>query len=137
MRTRILLHIRGVRRRIIGASEQHTLPEGEGIGLIWHLSSITRVEEGMAAYTPKSRAYALSRDIPAVLRLFVSPIVRRVCTQIHLPSHFTKPRSPLTPRRRPQRSNLRAKLDDCAAFYPKWLSMITVVFGADFVFCSV
>ena len=71
-----ITHIREIDK--FGTAEQHTLPEGEGIGLIWRLSSITRVEERDGGVYAELEAYALSRDIPAVLRLFVSPIVRRV-----------------------------------------------------------
>jgi hypothetical protein len=61
-----------------GTPEEHLLPEGEGTGLIWRLSSITRLEERDGGVYAELEGYALSRDIPAVLRLFVSPIVRRV-----------------------------------------------------------
>jgi hypothetical protein len=61
-----------------GTPEEHLLPEGEGTGLIWRLSSITRLEERDGGVYAELEGYALSRDIPAVLRLFVNPIVRRV-----------------------------------------------------------
>jgi hypothetical protein len=61
-----------------GTPEEHLLPEDEGTGLIWRLSSITRLEERDGGVYAELEGYALSRDIPAVLRLFVSPIVRRV-----------------------------------------------------------
>jgi hypothetical protein len=61
-----------------GTPEQHLLPEDEGTGLIWRLSSITRLEERDGGVYAELEAYALSRDIPGALRLFVSPIVRRV-----------------------------------------------------------
>jgi hypothetical protein len=61
-----------------GTPEQHTLPEDEGTGLIWRLSSITRLEERDGGVYAELEAIALSRDIPAALRLFVTPIVRRV-----------------------------------------------------------
>ena len=61
-----------------GTSEQRLLPEDQGIGLIWRLSSITRLEERDGGVYAELEAYALSRDIPVALRLFVSPIVRRV-----------------------------------------------------------
>ena len=61
-----------------GTPEQRTLPEDEGTGLIWRLSSITRLEERDGGVYAELEAIALSRDIPAALRLFVTPIVRRV-----------------------------------------------------------
>jgi len=61
-----------------GTSEQRTLPEDEGTGLIWRLSSITRLEERDGGVYAELEAIALSRDIPAAFRLFVTPIVRRV-----------------------------------------------------------
>jgi len=61
-----------------GTPEEHKLPENEGTGLIWRLSSITRLEERDGGVYAELEAYALSRDIPAAFRLFVSPIVRRV-----------------------------------------------------------
>jgi hypothetical protein len=61
-----------------GTPEEHKLPEDEGTGLIWRLSSITRLEERDGGVYAELEAYALSRDIPAAFRLFVSPIVRRV-----------------------------------------------------------
>jgi hypothetical protein len=61
-----------------GTAEEHLLPEDQGMGLIWRLSSITRLEERDGGVYAELEAYALSRDIPAALRLFVNPIVRRV-----------------------------------------------------------
>jgi len=61
-----------------GTPEQRTLPEDQGTGLIWRLSSITRLEERDGGVYAELEAIALSRDIPAAVRLFVTPIVRRV-----------------------------------------------------------
>jgi hypothetical protein len=61
-----------------GTEEQRTLPPDVGTGLIWRLSSITRLEERDGGVYAELEAIALSRDIPAALRLFVTPIVRRV-----------------------------------------------------------
>jgi hypothetical protein len=61
-----------------GTPEQRTLPEDQGAGLIWRLSSITRLEERDGGVYAELEAIALSRDIPAAFRLFVTPIVRRV-----------------------------------------------------------
>jgi hypothetical protein len=61
-----------------GTPGQHTLPEDHGTGLIWRLSSITRLEERDGGVYAELEAIALSRDIPAAFRVFVTPIVRRV-----------------------------------------------------------
>jgi hypothetical protein len=61
-----------------GTPEQRTLPEDQGTGLIWRLASITRLEERDGGVYAELEAIALSRDIPAAFRLFVTPIVRRV-----------------------------------------------------------
>jgi len=61
-----------------GTPEQTTLPEGTGTGLIWRLSSITRLEERDGGVYAELEALALSRDIPTAFRAFVTPIVRRV-----------------------------------------------------------
>jgi hypothetical protein len=69
-------HIREIEK--FGTAEQRTLPEDQGMGLIWRLSSITRLEERDGGVYAELEAIALSRDIPAAFRLFVTPIVRRV-----------------------------------------------------------
>jgi hypothetical protein len=61
-----------------GTAKQHTLPEGQGTGLIWRLYSISRFEEREDGLYIETEAMALSRDIPSALRLVVEPIVRRV-----------------------------------------------------------
>ena len=62
----------------VGTPQQRTLPENTGTGLIWRLSSITRLEERDGGVYAELEALALSRDIPSAMRLFVTPIVRRV-----------------------------------------------------------
>jgi hypothetical protein len=70
------IHIREIDK--LGTPKQHTLPEDEGTGYIWRLSSITRLEERDGGVYAELEALALSRDIPAAFRAFASPIVRRV-----------------------------------------------------------
>jgi hypothetical protein len=70
------IHIREIDK--FGTPGQHTLPEDQGTGLIWRLSSITRLEELDGGVYAELEALALSRDIPPALRLFANPIVRRV-----------------------------------------------------------
>lgn len=70
------LHIQEIDH--FGTPEQRTLPENTGTGLIWRLSSITRLEERDGGVYAELEAIALSRDVPAALRVFVMPIVRRV-----------------------------------------------------------
>jgi hypothetical protein len=62
----------------VGTPTQRTLPEDTGTGLIWRLSSITRLEERDGGVYAELEAIALSRDIPVAFRMFVTPIVRRV-----------------------------------------------------------
>ena len=61
-----------------GTPKQQTLPEDTGTGLIWRLSSFTRLEERDGGVYAELEALALSRDIPGAVRVFVTPIVRRV-----------------------------------------------------------
>jgi hypothetical protein len=61
-----------------GTPAQRMLPEDQGTGLIWRLSSITRLEERDGGVYAELEAIALSRDIPAAFRVLVTPIVRRV-----------------------------------------------------------
>jgi hypothetical protein len=70
------LHIQEIDK--FGTPNERTLPEDHGTGLIWRLSSITRLEERDGGVYAELEALALSRDIPIALRPFVSPIVRRV-----------------------------------------------------------
>jgi hypothetical protein len=61
-----------------GAPGQHYLREGEGSGLIWKLFSIARYVERDGGVYLELEVIGLSRDIPASLRWFVEPIVRRI-----------------------------------------------------------
>jgi len=61
-----------------GTNGQHTLPEGEGTGLIWGTYIITRFEERDGGVFIELEAIVLSREIPILLRWMVDPIVRRV-----------------------------------------------------------
>jgi hypothetical protein len=82
-------HIREVDK--LGTPEQKILPEDEGTGLIWRIASISRFEERDGGVYAEMEALALSRDIPAALRLVVTPIVRRVSRDAVLTSlHQTK-----------------------------------------------
>jgi len=54
------------------------IPEGEGSGYIWGMSTIWRYSERDGGVYIESEAMALSRSIPAGLRFMVDPVVRRV-----------------------------------------------------------
>jgi len=54
------------------------IPEGEGSGYIWGMSTIWRYLERDGGVYIESEAMALSRPIPAGLRFMVDPVVRRV-----------------------------------------------------------
>ncbi len=61
-----------------GQPGEHRKPEGEGRGYIWKLYSIARLEQRDDGVYVELEALALSRDIPAAVRFWVNPIVRRV-----------------------------------------------------------
>jgi len=61
-----------------GQPGEHMLPEGEGGGYIWALSTIARFEQTDDGVYVEFEAIALSREIPAALRFVADPIVRRV-----------------------------------------------------------
>ena len=61
-----------------GQPGERRIPEGVGGGYIWKLYSIARLEQLDNGVYVEFEAIALSRDIPAALRLVVDPIVRRV-----------------------------------------------------------
>jgi len=61
-----------------GQPGEHRVPEGEGRGYIWKLFSISRLEQRDGGVYVEVEAVALSRDIPAMVRLVVEPIVRRI-----------------------------------------------------------
>jgi hypothetical protein len=69
-------HIREIAE--YGAPDEHALPEDKGTGLIWRLFTIIRYEERDGGLYIEVEAIALSRDIPAAVRVFAEPIVRRV-----------------------------------------------------------
>jgi hypothetical protein len=61
-----------------GAPAKRVLHEGEGSGMIWQLFSVARYVERDSGVYIELEAIGLSRDIPASLRWFVDPMVRRV-----------------------------------------------------------
>jgi hypothetical protein len=61
-----------------GGPGAHPLPEDTGTGLIWRLVTVTRFEERDGGVFAEIEVVVLSRDIPASVRWFVDPIVRRV-----------------------------------------------------------
>jgi hypothetical protein len=61
-----------------GQPGEYRKPEGEGSGYVWELYSIARLEQRDDGVYVEMEAIALSRDIPAAVRLVVDPIVRRV-----------------------------------------------------------
>ncbi len=61
-----------------GQPAERKLPVDEGNGYIWRLYSVTRFEERGGGVYVEIEAVALSRNIPALVRWLVDPIVRRV-----------------------------------------------------------
>jgi hypothetical protein len=61
-----------------GNPGQRLLPPDTGRGLIWRLHSISRYEERDGGVYLETEAFALTREIPFMVRWFVTPIVNRV-----------------------------------------------------------
>ena len=61
-----------------GLPDEEQLDPGHGNGYIWRLHTVARMEERDGGVVLELEAIALSRDIPAALRCFVDPIVRRI-----------------------------------------------------------
>jgi hypothetical protein len=61
-----------------GSPDEEELEPGHGSGYIWRLHTVARMEERDGGVVLELEALALSRDIPAALRCFVDPIVRRI-----------------------------------------------------------
>jgi hypothetical protein len=61
-----------------GHGNEHLLPPGQGNGFIWQVHSIVRYEERDGGLYLEMEAIALTRDIPASLRLLVKPVVNRL-----------------------------------------------------------
>ncbi|HLH37587.1 MAG TPA: hypothetical protein VKX39_00445 [Bryobacteraceae bacterium] len=61
-----------------GGPDQHLLPPDQGHGYIWRLYGIARYEQRDGGVYLEMEAMALSRDIPAPVRWFVDPLVRRL-----------------------------------------------------------
>ena len=74
-----------------GSPAQHVLNAGEGNGIIWHLMGITRFMQRDSGVYIELEALGLSRDIPAAIRWFVEPTVRRVSRDA-LSTSLDKPR---------------------------------------------
>jgi hypothetical protein len=61
-----------------GEAREHAMPEGEGLGYIWKLFSVARLEQRDGGVYVELEGIALSREIPLAARFFVDPLVRRV-----------------------------------------------------------
>jgi hypothetical protein len=64
--------------RVQEVSDEGRIPDGEGSGYIWRLSTISRFEERDGGVYIETEAMALSRPIPMALHWVVDPIVKRV-----------------------------------------------------------
>jgi hypothetical protein len=60
----------------LGGAHEHDLPDGAGKGYLWRLGAESRFEAADGGVYVELEAVGLSRDIPAVLRLLLDPIVR-------------------------------------------------------------
>ena len=61
-----------------GTSRQHKLAAGGGSGYIWNLATVSRLQERDGGVYFELEGIALSRDVPAMLRFVIDPIIRRV-----------------------------------------------------------
>lgn len=61
-----------------GQPDERELAPDQGDGYIWRLFSITRFEERDGGVYVEIEAMALTRDVPASVRLFVSPIIKKL-----------------------------------------------------------
>lgn len=58
-----------------GQADMRVLPPDRGPGFVWRLFSLTKFEESDGGVYVEVEAMALSRDVPAVLRWLVDPVV--------------------------------------------------------------
>jgi len=58
-----------------GQADMRVLPPDRGPGFVWRLFSFTRFEESDGGVYVEVEAMALSRDVPAMLRWLVDPVV--------------------------------------------------------------
>jgi hypothetical protein len=61
-----------------GRPAEYRKPEGEGAGYLWKLYGVARLEQHDDGVYIELEAVALSRDIPAAVRVVADPIVRRL-----------------------------------------------------------
>lgn len=64
-----------------GFQGQSTLPEDQGMDLVWRLFTISRYAKRDGSVYLELETVGLSRDIPGSLRWLVEPLVRRVSRQ--------------------------------------------------------
>jgi hypothetical protein len=64
--------------RNYGKPDETELPPDEGNGFLWRLYSITRYQQGDGGVFVELEVMALTRDIPALLRWIVKPLVARM-----------------------------------------------------------
>jgi len=61
-----------------GQRNEHVSKESESGSYVWRIHSLARMKQEGSGVIYEFEAIALSRDIPAALRFFVEPIVRRM-----------------------------------------------------------
>jgi hypothetical protein len=60
----------------VGTPNEHELPPGEGYGFLWRLYSYWRLEETDGGVWAECEAVSLTRDVPALFKPIILPIVR-------------------------------------------------------------
>jgi hypothetical protein len=79
-----------------GTPEERELPAGDDRGFLWRLNAYWRYEEVPAGVIAECESISLSRDVPALLRYLVNPVIESTAresmmrTLIALRAHFAR-----------------------------------------------
>lgn len=60
---------------------ERELPIGDDRGFLWHLNAYWRYEEVTGGVIAECESISLSRDVPSLLRYFVSPLIERTARE--------------------------------------------------------
>jgi hypothetical protein len=90
-----------------GTPEERELPAGDDRGFLWRLNAYWRYEEVPAGVIAECESISLSRDVPALLRYLVNPLIESTAresmmrTLITLRAHFARSVRPSAQERPP------------------------------------
>jgi hypothetical protein len=65
----------------VGTPQEHELPAGDDRGFLWRLNAYWRYEQVAGGVIAECESITLSRDIPAVVRFVVRPLVERAARE--------------------------------------------------------